>query len=415
MLYPSPAYAVPAVPFTTLAPHQVQPVQRLGYGSTLPTKRIVAPGPPSGCVPDQLSCGIAALLASWQQVQRGLHAVASGLQAEDMIQRALDAMSMELQRWRMTHPADPFQLLFRFPRQRVGRELHEILKFQLGEGKGALQCAAHVASRLQEMSITPQEEKMWHMFTAFEVEQSEPGVLGAEKESFGKHLHLRGGATGQIQLMQDWEWPYMFALADAGFRISLETVKQSVGPKNLRILEVGWGQGISGRRLMDNADAAGLPELRVAYEVVELHPAVAADARAEASRRQDTVCSVRVHEGPWQKVLPKLAANAYDLIFYDPLNISPRYIGEKQLYESWGLPVCVFEALQFYRLLRPGGVVVQYAISHRSSTVKMLEEQVAPLFKELRLTRIAGLQPEADSSYVTTAEAADLYAPALIK
>lgn len=111
------------------------------------------------------------------------------------------------------------------------------------------------------------------------------------------------------------------------------------------------------------------------------------------------MCSVRVHEGPWQKVLPKLAANAYDLIFYDPLNISPRqgnprhrkksdgspkhlnlgvlrcsrslgfplfffhlmmaagehgrnivsgcrYIGEKQLYESWGLPVCVFEALQ---------------------------------------------------------------------
>lgn len=94
------------------------------------------------------------------------------------------------------------------------------------------------------------QEKMWHMFTAFEVEQSEPGVLGAEKdkgldskfcviqqiqqnlfqvlqqwlahlsptkkrdvgwgwgwkplqESFGKHLHLRGGATGQIQLMQD--------------------------------------------------------------------------------------------------------------------------------------------------------------------------------------------------------------------
>lgn len=403
MLYPSPA----AVP--------VQPVQ-LGFGCPR-TTRIVALGP-GVCVPDQLSCGIAALLASWQQVQRGLHAVASGLQAEEMIQRALDAMSMELQRWRMTHPADPFQLLFRFPRQRVGRELHEILKLTaLGGASNALmQCAAHVASRLQEMSITPQEEKMWHMFTAFEVEQSEPGVLGAEKESFGKHLHLRGGATGQIQLMQDWEWPYMFALADAGFHISLETVKQMVGPKKLRILEVGWGQGISGRRLMDNADAAGLPELRVAYEVVELHPAVAADARAEASRRpKDTVCSVRVHEGAWQKVLPKLAANAYDLIFYDPLNISPRYIGEKQLYESWGLPVCVFEALQFYRLLRPGGVVVQYAISHRSSTVKMLEEQVAPLFKELRLTRIAGLQPEADSSYVTTAEAGDLYAPALIK
>ena len=27
------------------------------------------------------------------------------------------------------------------------------------------------------------QEKMWHMFTAFEVEQSEPGVLGAEKDN----------------------------------------------------------------------------------------------------------------------------------------------------------------------------------------------------------------------------------------
>ncbi len=43
---------------------------------------------------------------------------------------------------------------------------------------------------------------MWQSFTAFEVEEAEPGVLG-EKESFGKHLHLRGGATGQIQLMQE--------------------------------------------------------------------------------------------------------------------------------------------------------------------------------------------------------------------
>lgn len=53
-----------------------------------------------------------------------------------------------------------------------------------------------------------------------------------------------------------------------------------------------------------------------------------------------------VHQGPWQKVMPALPPNAYDLVFYDPLNISPRYIGEQQLYENWGLPICVFEALQ---------------------------------------------------------------------
>lgn len=34
----------------------------------------------------------------------------------------------------------------------------------------------------------------------------------------------------------------MFALADAGFQISLQTVKRLVGTKHLRILEIGWGQ-----------------------------------------------------------------------------------------------------------------------------------------------------------------------------
>ena len=57
----------------------------------------------------------------------------------------------------------------------------------------------------------------------------------------------------------------------------------------------------------------------------------------QARLAQDTVCSVRVHEGPWQKVLPKLAANAYDLIFYDPLNISPRQGNPRHRKKSDGL------------------------------------------------------------------------------
>eukprot|EP00435_Cladocopium_sp_Y103_P031159 s793_g7.t2 len=254
----------------------------------------------------------------------------------------------------------------------------------------------------------------------------------------------------------------MFALADAGFHISVETVKQSVGAKNLRILEVGWGQagrvkqpsanlhsglvmvwvlgypgkiqwfvlvnhhfaygtfaflgcqlgrrqGISGRRLMDNADAAGLPELRVAYEVVELHPAVAADARAEAQRRpKDTVCSIRVHEGPWQKVLPKLAANAYDLIFYDPLNISPRYIGEKQLYESWGLPACVFEALQ-PRPQRENHVKSPFSGGHLKEAIKNKTSPRALCSSSIHWNSIGffcgnQVMAKVDSSYVTTAE-----------
>ena len=82
---------------------------------------------------------------------------------------------------------------------------------------------------------------------------------------------------------------------------------------------------------------------------------------------QGTVKAFHVHEGPWQKILPELPAQSYNLLFYDPLNISPRpnenrvsstacafsipsliirYIGEQQRFENWGLPMCVFEALQ---------------------------------------------------------------------
>ena len=93
-----------------------------------------------------------------------------------------------------------------------------------------VELAALVASELQRMTVTSQEEleshvvvvdgsgspwvrtmkddsrgglqeKMWKFFAELPVEEEELGVLG-EKGSFGKHLHLKGGAFGQIQLMQ---------------------------------------------------------------------------------------------------------------------------------------------------------------------------------------------------------------------
>ena len=47
---------------------------------------------------------------------------------------------------------------------------------------------------------------------------------------------------------------------------------------------------------------------------------------------QGSLCSMRVHEGPWQKVMPKLSANSYDLIFYDPLNITPRPMQKRPVF-----------------------------------------------------------------------------------
>ena len=55
------------------------------------------------------------------------------------------------------------------------------------------------------------QEKMWHMFTAFEVEQSEPGVLGAEKD---KGLDSKFCAIQQIQqnlfqVLKNNGWPIL--------------------------------------------------------------------------------------------------------------------------------------------------------------------------------------------------------------
>ncbi|CAE7892013.1 REV1 [Symbiodinium microadriaticum] len=385
----------------------------------------------------EVSAGAAAaLLSAWQRVRQGLVALASdadqaeaGVQLADcehaatMVHAGLADMSaaLEASAKRLDAMHRP-ELLFCFPRRWIGRDLHNLVQLGTRPGRATerklrfMDLAALVAAQLQRMTISLQEEKMWKSFTQLAIEEAEVGVLGT-KQSFGRHLHLKGGATGQIQLMQDWEWPYMFALADVGFDLALRHARLG-GLSSLRILEIGWGQGISGRRLLENAERAGngLPQLQIEYEVVELHPAVAADARREAeTRKKGTVKAFHVHEGPWQKILPELPAQSYNLLFYDPLNISPRYIGEQQRFENWGLPMCVFEALQFYRVLRPGGVAVQYAVSHRTSTVELLQRQVAPLFRALSLSRLSGLRAEANSSYVTAAEAHDLYVPAFVK
>mmetsp|Transcript_121956 Transcript_121956/g.237170 ORF Transcript_121956/g.237170 Transcript_121956/m.237170 type:complete len:243 (+) Transcript_121956:3-731(+) len=241
-----------------------------------------------------------------------------------------------------------------------------------------------------------------------EVEAPESaGALGGHAQSFGSHLHMKGGVKGHVQVMQDWEWPYMYALADLGFDLAVSS-RLKPGPAALRILEVGWGQGISGRRLMDEPQRTGRIKdgITVDYE----------DARAEAARRAGSGGTMRIHEGPWQTLLPTLPGGSYDLIFFDPYHLQPVHFGETQHFEQWGLPLTLLDNLLFYRLLRPGGVVVQYAISHGSkSASQMLQEFVAPLFAELRISKIGGLVPEAGTIYASKQQADNLEVPALIK
>lgn len=114
-------------------------------------------------------------------------------------------------------------------------------------------------------------------------------------------------------------------------------------------------------------------------------------------------------------MLPGLPAGSYHLIFYDPYNLRPKDVGEQQLYEQWGLPVAMLENFLFYRLLRQGGVLVQYAVSHGARSATDLLREVAPLYRDLRVSRVQGLRGEAGTSYATRQEAGNLEVPALIK
>jgi len=434
-------------PTTTLRP-QVSVPQYVPHGQTSyvaagTTGVVVRPAAPQpiASVPAQASCckpdlnkqiavlvaaKVNALMAEWEVARAGLELIASVrhvadprlAQGENAATEGLSLMLRELAAWKAAHLLEPdaSMLLFKFPRLAIGKQLDAVVLLGVQRGLPAdvkrrfVEAASRVTDAVHSMSITPQEEQMWRKWQVMEVESSGAGELGQD-ESFGRHLHLKGGQQGErsIQVMQDWEWPYMYALADLGFRLALAQGGLPGPPRVVRVLEIGWGQGISGRRLMREPELTGAARhgVRVEYEVVELHPVVAADAKKHGAT---------VHVGAWQKVLPTLPASSYDLLFYDPFDPTPDHVGEEQKYEKWGLPKVVLEVLIFYRLLKPGGVFVQYAISHgKISATQYLRDRVAPLFSDLKLETMAGLVPEADTNYATQHEAAALEVPALVK
>lgn len=385
------------------------------------------PLPPPLHLAPTLRSAVQRLLLHWETVRKGLEATVSNhLTGNAWIAQGLEGMSRELAAWREAHPApqESSLLAFHFPRAEVGRQLFGVVSAgckavsSLAAKRHFVEAASKVATSLARLAVNPQEEELWRRFVSMEVEAPEgSGALGGHAQSFGSHLHMKGGVNGHVQVMQDWEWPYMYALADLGFDLAMSS-RLKHGPGALRILEVGWGQGISGRRLMEEPQRTGHVKdgITVDYEVVEIHPVVAEDARREAARRAGSGGTMRIHEGPWQTVLPTLPDGAYDVIFFDPYHLKPAHFGETQNFEQWGLPLALLENLLFYRLLRPGGVVVQYAISHGSKRAShILQECVAPMFAELRISTIGGLVPEAGTIYASRQEADNLEVPALIK
>ena len=169
---------------------------------------------------------------------------------------------------------------------------------------------------------------------------------------------------GKFQVMQDWEFPLMRAMA--------AKVTQDGG----QILEVGFGMGISATQIIESGCDS--------YTVIEAHPDIAASAREWATHQP---VPVFVHEGYAQDVA-RVLENRFDGILFDA------YPNSQKEWQTFHV--------NFFRvankLLKPGGIFTYFAgQSMQFSHVHL--EALFDVFDSVRLYRVNGLNPPEDCDY----------------
>src|ERR1051326_2504489 len=133
--------------------------------------------------------------------------------------------------------------------------------------------------------------------------------------------------VGGWQVMQSWEEPLMDAMA------------REVTAAGGDILEVGFGMGISARKILEYGCQS--------YTVIEAHPIIASIARGWLAQQ----CTQgNVIESAWQDALPHLVEQ-YDGILFDTYPFSRR---ERHRNHVPFVPLAP-------ALLRDGGVLVYYS------------------------------------------------------
>lgn len=172
-----------------------------------------------------------------------------------------------------------------------------------------------------------------------------------------------GLLVGGLQVMQHWEQPLMKRLAQYATR------------NRGRVLEVGFGMGISAQEIM----TCGCNE----YVVIEAHPEIAKHARAWGERQS---VRVTVIEDFWQNVVRDIGR--FDGILFDtyPINDDPR----SNNYHRF-LPVA-------HNLLTPNGGITYYT----EDTREFRAEHIALLlrhFEQIELSVVNDLTPPPTCRY----------------
>ena len=106
------------------------------------------------------------------------------------------------------------------------------------------------------------------------------------KDNYNKDILLQDGKNPQV--MMEWEIPYMNALID------------NVKPKDMNVLEVGYGLGYSAKRIQSYNPKS--------------HTVIECDKNVIAKAKKDKL-NIDIIEGKWQDTLHKLGS--YDFIFLD--------------------------------------------------------------------------------------------------
>lgn len=163
------------------------------------------------------------------------------------------------------------------------------------------------------------------------------------------------------QVMDAWQTPIMHGMVD-------NCVALHGGKASPKVLEIGWGMGIAGRRFVEHG---------VNYTVVEAHTQVAENAR------QYLLDKGRVVQSLWQDA--KFEPESFDIVFFDA------YYTTHDPEKDYLLDVINF----FHTLLRNSGIFTYFLGNDANQIPKLLENG----FTKVVCHRIAGFEVPPDCTY----------------